>query len=60
VDDLLREQRVQMGNRVAPSTKEGILSVIKEVRRGGRWGFPADPEPAESAGCSCRSWARRR
>ena len=24
VDDLLREQRVQMGNRVAPSTKEGL------------------------------------
>ncbi|WP_288501334.1 lysophospholipid acyltransferase, partial [uncultured Pseudomonas sp.] len=50
VDDLLREQRVQMGNRVAPSTKEGILSVIKEVRRGGQVGIPADPEPAESAG----------
>ncbi|MGH8465339.1 MAG: lysophospholipid acyltransferase, partial [Pseudomonas sp.] len=26
VDDLLREQRVQLGNRVAASTKEGILS----------------------------------
>ena len=50
VDDLLREQRVQMGNRVAPSTKEGILSIIKEVRRGGQVGIPADPEPAESAG----------
>jgi KDO2-lipid IV(A) lauroyltransferase len=50
VDDLLRQQRVQMGNRVAPSTKEGILSVIKEVRRGGQVGIPADPEPAESAG----------
>ena len=43
VDDLLREQRVQMGNRVAPSTKEGILSVIKEVRRGGQVGIPAHP-----------------
>jgi len=50
VDDLLREQRVQLGNRVAPSTKEGILSIIKEVRRGGQVGIPADPEPAESAG----------
>ncbi|MDF2488057.1 MAG: putative lipid biosynthesis lauroyl acyltransferase [Pseudomonas sp.] len=50
VDDLLRAQRVQMGNRVAPSTKEGILSIIKEVRRGGQVGIPADPEPAESAG----------
>ena len=50
VDELLQQQRVQMGNRVAPSTKEGILSVIKEVRRGGQVGIPADPEPAESAG----------
>lgn len=50
VDELLRKQRVQMGNRVAPSTREGILSVIKEVRRGGAVGIPADPEPAESAG----------
>ena len=50
VDDLLREQRVQMGNRVAPSTKEGILSVIKEVRRGGVVGIPADPEPSRSSG----------
>ncbi|AJO75756.1 MULTISPECIES: lysophospholipid acyltransferase [Pseudomonas] len=50
VDDLLQKQRVQLGNRVAPSTKEGILSVIKEVRKGGAVGIPADPEPAESAG----------
>ncbi|AEF20007.1 MULTISPECIES: lysophospholipid acyltransferase [Pseudomonas] len=50
VDDLLREQRVQLGNRVAPSTKEGILSVIKEVRKGGAVGIPADPEPSLSAG----------
>lgn len=50
VDDLLRKQRVQLGNRVAASTKEGILSIIKEVRKGGQVGIPADPEPAESAG----------
>ena len=50
VDDLLRQQRVQLGNRVAPSTKEGILSVIKEVRKGGAVGIPADPEPSLSAG----------
>ncbi|WP_263263617.1 lysophospholipid acyltransferase [Pseudomonas entomophila] len=50
VDELLRKQRVQLGNRVAASTKEGILSVIKEVRKGGQVGIPADPEPAESAG----------
>ncbi|WP_439886912.1 lysophospholipid acyltransferase [Pseudomonas sp. MBLB4123] len=50
VDELLARQRVQMGNRVAPSTKEGILSVIKEVRRGGAVGIPADPEPSLSSG----------
>ena len=50
VDELLQRQRVQLGNRVAPSTKEGILSVIKEVRRGGAVGIPADPEPAEGSG----------
>ena len=50
VDELLQKQRVQLGNRVAPSTKEGILSVIKEVRRGGAVGIPAGPERAETAG----------
>lgn len=50
VDDLLKKQRVQLGNRVAPSTPEGILSVIKEVRKGGCVGIPADPEPARTAG----------
>ncbi|MET1079544.1 MAG: lysophospholipid acyltransferase [Pseudomonas sp.] len=50
VDDLLRRQRTQLGNRVAASTREGILSVIKEVRKGGVVGIPADPEPSRSAG----------
>ncbi|EWC42340.1 lysophospholipid acyltransferase [Pseudomonas stutzeri] len=50
VDELLQRQRVQLGNRVAPSTKEGILSVIKEVRRGGAVGIPADPEPSQGSG----------
>ncbi|CAN7145087.1 lysophospholipid acyltransferase [Aquipseudomonas alcaligenes] len=50
VDELLRKQRVQLGNRVAPSTREGILSVIKEVRKGGAVGIPADPEPSLSSG----------
>ncbi len=50
VDELLQKQRVQMGNRVAPSTKEGILSIIKEVRKGGAVGIPADPEPSRSSG----------
>lgn len=50
VDELLQKQRVQLGNRVAPSTREGIISVIKEVRRGGSVGIPADPEPSENSG----------
>ncbi|ASL24943.1 lysophospholipid acyltransferase [Azotobacter chroococcum] len=45
VDELLQRQRVQLGNRVAPSTRKGILSVLHEVRRGGAVGIPADPEP---------------
>ena len=50
LDELLARQRVQMGNRVAPSTREGILSVIREVRKGGAVGIPADPEPSLSSG----------
>ena len=50
LDDLLKTQRVQQGNRVAPSTREGIISVIKEVRNGGSVGIPADPEPSRSSG----------
>ena len=50
LDELLKKQRAQLGNRVAASTKEGILSVIKEVRKGGVVGIPADPEPSLSSG----------
>ena len=50
LDELLKQQRAQLGNRVAASTKEGILSVIKEVRKGGVVGIPADPEPSLSSG----------
>ena len=50
VDELLQRQRVQLGNRVAPSTRKGILSVLHEVRRGGAVGIPADPEPGEGSG----------
>ncbi|QAX82309.1 lysophospholipid acyltransferase [Candidatus Pseudomonas adelgestsugas] len=50
VDKLLQKQRTQLGNRVVASTTKGILSVIKEVRKGGQVGITADPEPAESAG----------
>ncbi|KAF1056834.1 MAG: Lipid A biosynthesis lauroyltransferase [Pseudomonas delhiensis] len=50
VDELLKKQRVQLGNRVAPSTPEGIKSVIKEVKSGGCVGIPCDPEPELGAG----------
>jgi len=50
VDTLLQEQRAQLGNKVAASTKEGILRVMKEVRRGGVVGIPADPEPSLASG----------
>ncbi|WP_028241502.1 lysophospholipid acyltransferase [Stutzerimonas azotifigens] len=59
VDELLARQRVQLGNRVAPSTREGILSVIKEVRRGGAVGIPADPEPSEGSGVFVPFFATR-
>lgn len=50
LNDLLARKRTQMGNRVAPSTREGIISVIKEVRKGGAVGIPVDPEPSRSSG----------
>ncbi|MFH7572396.1 lipid A biosynthesis lauroyl acyltransferase, partial [Pseudomonas syringae pv. tagetis] len=40
VDDLLRKQREQLGNRVAASTKDGILSDINDVRKGVSVGIP--------------------
>ena len=50
VDELLQQQRTQLGNKVAASTREGIISVMREVRRGGAVGIPADPEPALKSG----------
>lgn len=50
VDELLQRQRAQLGNKVAPSTREGIAMVMREVRRGGAVGIPADPEPAVKSG----------
>jgi len=50
LDDLLKQQRAQLGNQVAPSTIEGIRLVLKTVRDGGAVGIPADPEPTENAG----------
>lgn len=50
VDELLRRQRAQLGNKVAPSTREGIAMVMREVRNGGAVGIPADPEPAVKSG----------
>lgn len=48
--EFLRQQRARQGNRTAPSTKEGILTVMREVRRGGVVGIPADPEPSLASG----------
>lgn len=50
VDELLVKQRTQLGNQMASSTKEGILSLIKTVRKGGVAGIAADPEPSLSSG----------
>lgn len=50
VDQLLQEKRAQSGSSLAPSTKEGILSLIKAVRKGGVAGIAADPEPSLSSG----------
>ena len=50
VDELLVKQRTQLGNQMASSTKEGILSLIKVVRKGGVAGIAADPEPSLSSG----------
>jgi Kdo2-lipid IVA lauroyltransferase/acyltransferase len=50
VDDLLQRKRTQLGNKVAASTREGIIKVMREVRSGGAVGIPADPEPALKSG----------
>lgn len=50
IDQLLIRKRTQLGNTLAPSTKEGLLSLIKTVRRGGVAGIAADPEPSVSSG----------
>lgn len=50
VDELLVRQRTQLGNELAPSTREGILSLVKRVRNGGIAGIAADPEPSLSSG----------
>ncbi len=50
VDELLVRQRTQLGNELAPSTREGILSLVKRVRNGGIAGIAADPEPSRSSG----------
>lgn len=59
VDQLLRRQRAQSGNRVAPSDREGIGMVMREVRNGGAVGIPADPEPALKSGVFVPFFATR-
>ena len=50
VDELLVRQRTQLGNELAPSTREGIVSLVKHVRGGGVAGIAADPEPSRTSG----------
>ncbi|MDP3815268.1 lysophospholipid acyltransferase [Pseudomonas sp.] len=50
VDQLLQKKRTQLGSTLAASTKEGILSLIKTLRKGGVAGIAADPEPSLSSG----------
>lgn len=50
VDQLLIRKRTQLGSTLAPSTKEGLLGLIKTLRRGGVAGIAADPEPSVSSG----------
>ncbi len=50
VDELLVRQRTQLGNELAPSTREGIVSLVKRVRSGGIAGIAADPEPSRTSG----------
>jgi KDO2-lipid IV(A) lauroyltransferase len=50
VDELLLRQRTQLGNSMAPSTREGILAMVKTLRKGGVIGIAADPEPSLSSG----------
>ncbi len=50
VDELLVRQRTQLGNELAPSTREGIVSLVKHVRGGGIAGIAADPEPSRTSG----------
>lgn len=50
VDELLVRQRTQLGNELAPSTREGIVSLVKRVRSAGIAGIAADPEPSRTSG----------
>jgi len=50
LDIFIKNSRSQTQNEVVPSTKKGILTVIKKVKLGCAVGIPIDPEPAASAG----------
>src|SRR5690606_30013406 len=50
VDDLLQRLRLQLVNRGARSTPEGLISVREEVHRGRSVSLPADPAPREGPG----------
>jgi KDO2-lipid IV(A) lauroyltransferase len=50
LDKLLLAQRARSGNIMLPSNREGILGMVKTLRRGGLVGIAADPEPSPSSG----------
>ncbi|SEK20238.1 KDO2-lipid IV(A) lauroyltransferase [Atopomonas hussainii] len=50
VNKLITERRSQQGNPLVPSTREGILKLVKGLREGGVAGIAADPEPSVSSG----------
>ncbi|MCJ8169511.1 lysophospholipid acyltransferase [Atopomonas sediminilitoris] len=50
VNQLITERRSQQGNPLVPSTREGILKLVKGLRDGGIAGIAADPEPSVSSG----------
>jgi len=50
VEKLIRSKRSQSHAQAVPSTKKGILTIMKAVKGGRAVGIPIDPEPSEAAG----------
>jgi len=50
LDTLIKNARTKNKNTVVPSTKRGILTIMKQVKAGAAVGIPIDPEPSLQAG----------